>query len=233
MMDKENLKELFKVFSQRYKSHPWHGVEPGANAPEEVNAFIEVVPSDSIKYEVDKETGYMLIDRPQKFSNHFPALYGFIPKTYCDKKVAELSRERTGNMDIDGDNDPVDICVLTERNINHGNVIVPCIPIGGFRMLDGGEADDKIIAVLKGDSIYGDLKDISELPAKVLDRLRHYFKTYKEIPGESSEKPTIEITHTYGKAEALDVIKRSMEDYKNSYGDVDEKLAEIFMETVK
>lgn len=232
-MDKENLQELLKVFNQRYKSHPWHGVEPGPDAPEEVNAFIEVVPSDSIKYEIDKKTGYMLIDRPQKFSNHFPALYGFVPKTYCDEKVAELSREKTGNNDINGDNDPVDICVLTERNINHGNIIVPCIPIGGFRMLDGGEADDKIIAVLKGDSIYGGIKDIKDLPGQVLDRLRHYFKTYKEIPGESDEKPKIEITHTYGREEALDVIRRSMVDYKNSYGDVDSKLEDIFLSAVK
>jgi len=231
-MGKNSLENLWKNIGMRYKAHPWHGLSAGENAPEEVNAFIEVVPSDSIKYEIDKESGYMMVDRPQKFSNHFPALYGFVPKTFCDTKVAELSRERVGRNDIDGDQDPVDICILTERNINHGNIIVPCIPIGGFRMLDGGEADDKIIAVMKGDSIYGDYTDATDLPKAVLDRLKHYFLTYKEIPGESNEKPKIEITHLYGKEEAMDVIKRSMDDYDNKYGNVEEFLKDELTKVV-
>jgi len=231
-MGKNSLENLWKNIGMRYKAHPWHGLSAGENAPEEVNAFIEVVPSDSIKYEIDKESGYMIVDRPQKFSNHFPALYGFVPKTYCDKKVAELSRERVGRDDIDGDLDPVDICILTERNINHGNIIVPCTPIGGFRMLDGGEADDKIIAVMKGDSIYGNYTDAKDLPAAVLDRLKHYFLTYKEIPGESNEKPKIEITHLYGREEAQEVIKRSMEDYDAKYGNVEEFLKDELTKVV-
>ncbi|MGB0868007.1 MAG: inorganic pyrophosphatase [Flavobacteriales bacterium] len=231
-MGKNSLENLWKNIGMRYKAHPWHGLSAGENAPEEVNAFIEVVPSDSIKYEIDKESGYMMVDRPQKFSNHFPALYGFVPKTFCDEKVAELSRARVGRDDIDGDQDPVDICILTERNINHGNIIVPCTPIGGFRMLDGGEADDKIIAVMKGDSIYGDYTDATDLPKAVLDRLKHYFLTYKEIPGESNEKPKIEITHLYGKAEAMDVIKRSMDDYDNKYGNVEEFLKDELTKVV-
>lgn len=231
-MGKNSLENLWKNIGMRYKAHPWHGLSAGENAPEEVNAFIEVVPSDSIKYEIDKESGYMMVDRPQKFSNHFPALYGFVPKTFCDTKVAELSRERVGRNDIDGDQDPVDICILTERNINHGNIIVPCTPIGGFRMLDGGEADDKIIAVMKGDSIYGDYTDAADLPKAVLDRLKHYFLTYKEIPGESNEKPKIEITHLYGKEEAMDVIKRSMDDYDNKYGNVEEFLKDELTKVV-
>jgi len=231
-MGKNSLENLWKNIGMRYKAHPWHGLSAGENAPEEVNAFIEVVPSDSIKYEIDKESGYMMVDRPQKFSNHFPALYGFVPKTFCDTKVAELSRERVGRNDIDGDQDPVDICILTERNINHGNIIVPCTPIGGFRMLDGGEADDKIIAVMKGDSIYGDYTDATDLPKAVLDRLKHYFLTYKEIPGESNEKPKIEITHLYGKEEAMDVIKRSMDDYDNKYGNVEEFLKDELTKVV-
>lgn len=231
-MGKNSLENLWKNIGMRYKAHPWHGLSAGENAPEEVNAFIEVVPSDSIKYEIDKESGYMMVDRPQKFSNHFPALYGFVPKTFCDEKVAELSRARVGRDNIDGDQDPVDICILTERNINHGNIIVPCTPIGGFRMLDGGEADDKIIAVMKGDSIYGDYTDATDLPKAVLDRLKHYFLTYKEIPGESNEKPKIEITHLYGKDEAMDVIKRSMDDYDNKYGNVEEFLKDELTKVV-
>ena len=232
-MEKKSLENLWKNIGMRYKAHPWHGLDAGENAPAEVNAFIEVVPSDSVKYEIDKESGYMIVDRPQKFSNHFPALYGFVPKTYCDKKVAELSRERIGRTDIDGDNDPVDICILTERHINHGNIIVPCIPIGGFRMLDGGEADDKIIAVMKGDGIYGKYDEATDLPKAVLDRLKHYFLTYKEIPGESNEKPKIEITHLYGKAEAMDVIKRSMDDYTASYGNVENFLSDELASAVE
>lgn len=232
-MGKNSLENLWQNIGLRYKSHPWHGVSAGENVPEEVNAFIEVVPSDSVKYEIDKETGYMMVDRPQKFSNHFPALYGFVPKTYCDTKVAEFSRERVGRDDIDGDQDPLDICVLTERTINHGNIIVPCMPIGGFRMLDGGEADDKIIAVMKGDSMYGDVKDVSELPPLVLDRLKHYFLTYKEIPGESNEKPKIEITHLYGKDEAMEVVKRSMADYESNYGNVEDTLKQELTKVVE
>lgn len=231
-MGKNSLENLWKNIGMRYKAHPWHGLSAGENAPEEVNAFIEVVPSDSIKYEIDKESGYMIVDRPQKFSNHFPALYGFVPKTFCDTKVAELSRERVGRNDIDGDNDPVDICILTERHINHGNIIVPCTPIGGFRMLDGGEADDKIIAVMKGDSIYGNYEDATQLPKAVLDRLKHYFLTYKEIPGESNEKPKIEITHLYGRKEAQEVIKRSMDDYNAKYGNVEEFLQDELTKVV-
>ena len=80
----------------RYKSHPWHGVSIGDDAPEVLNTFIEVVPSDTVKYEIDKVSGYLMVDRPQKFSNIFPALYGFVPQTFCDEKVAALSRERIG-----------------------------------------------------------------------------------------------------------------------------------------
>lgn len=229
-MGKKSLESIWKNIGLRYKSHPWHGVSIGEDAPNVLNTFIEVVPSDTVKYEIDKVSGYLMVDRPQKFSNIFPALYGFVPQTFCDEKVAELSRERIGRDDIDGDNDPLDICVLTERHINHGNIIVPAIPIGGFRMLDGGEADDKVIAVLKGDGIYGDAKDISDIPESVIERLRHYFLTYKEIPG--STNPKIEITHVYGREEAMEVVRRSQEDYINTYGDVENKLTKELVESV-
>jgi len=133
----------------RYKSHPWHGINIGDKAPEQVTSFIEVIPSDTVKYEVDKTTGYLMIDRPQKFSNIVPALYGFIPQTICRDKVAEYCMEKTGREGIVGDDDPVDICVLTEREVTHGNIIVHAIPIGGFRMIDNGEADDISGPILK------------------------------------------------------------------------------------
>ena len=99
-----------------------------------------------------------------------------------------------------GDKDPLDVCVLTEKRVRSGNLLLEAIPIGGFRMLDNGEVDDKIIAVLKNDAFYGDIKDVSECPVGVLNRLKHYFLTYKQIP--SGEKPIAEITHLYHADEA-------------------------------
>jgi inorganic pyrophosphatase len=199
-----------------HMSHPWHGIVSGIDAPNTVNAFIEMTPSDSVKYEIDKSTGFLKVDRPQKFSNIVPALYGFIPRTYCAEEVADLCMKSTGRSNILGDMDPIDICVLTERNITHGNILVPAIPIGGFRMIDGGEADDKIIAILKGDEVYSNWKSIEDCPDSLINRLKHYFLTYKQMPGELSNKIT-EITHVYGKKEAHEVIRRSMNDYNHHY----------------
>ena len=197
-------------------AHPWHGISPGVNTPEVVNAFIEMTPSDGVKYEIDKKTGFLKVDRPQKFSNIVPALYGFIPRTYCDERVAELCNLRTGRTDITGDKDPVDICVLTERNITHGNILVPAIPIGGFRMIDDGEADDKIVAILKGDEVFDQWHSIYDCPEAMINRLKHYFLTYKEMPGDEPVKK-IEITGIYDREEAYDVIKRSCADYLDNY----------------
>jgi inorganic pyrophosphatase len=198
-----------------YKSHPWHGIKIGEQAPELVTAFIEIVPTDTVKYEIDKESGYLKIDRPQKFSNVVPTLYGFIPQTYCDIKVAEYAALKSGKAVAKGDGDPLDICVLSEKTITHGDIILQAIPIGGMRLIDKGEADDKIIAVMKGDEVFEGWKDISDCTSAVLDRLKHYFLTYKNIPG--AEKPTCEITHIYGREEAYEVIKRSREDYKSKF----------------
>ena len=217
----ESIKELWEKMSLRFQSHPWHGVNIGENAPNEIMSFIEMTPSDTVKYEVDKDSGFMMVDRPQKFSNIMPALYGFVPQTYCAEEVAEFCMEKTGRDNIIGDNDPLDICVLSERDITHGNILVPAIPIGGFRMIDGGEADDKIVAILKGDNVYGQWEDISECPEALIQRLKHYFLTYKNVPGDG-KKVEVEITHTYGKTEAIEVIKRSYSDYKKHFGIIDE-----------
>jgi inorganic pyrophosphatase len=200
------------MMTNPYKAHPWHGIPIGEQAPEMVNAFIEIVPADTVKYEIDKQTGYLKIDRPQKYSNIVPALYGFIPQTYCGNLIAEFAREKSGKEVQFGDGDPLDICVLSEKNIPHGDIICEAIPIGGLRLLDKGEADDKLIAVLKGDEVYGKYTDISELPINVVKRLKHYFLTYKNLP----EEPTVcEVTNIYGQQEAYEVIRRSREDYKN------------------
>ncbi|MBA3970664.1 MAG: inorganic pyrophosphatase [Bacteroidetes bacterium] len=201
--------------TNKFKSHPWHGIAIGGNAPEIVTAFIEIVPTDTVKYEIDKESGYLKIDRPQKFSNVVPTLYGFIPQTYCDLKVAEFAAIKSGKKVVKGDGDPLDICVLSERTITHGDIILQAIPIGGFRLIDKGEADDKIIAVMTGDEVYGKWKDISDCTPALVDRLKHYFLTYKNIPG--AEVLTCEITHVYGRDEAYEVIRRSREDYNNKF----------------
>ena len=200
---------------QLHKAHPWHGISFGDNAPEIITCYIEMVPADQIKYEIDKASGYRKVDRPQKFSNIVPALYGFVPQTYCGESVAELANLRTGRTTIVGDKDPLDICVLTERNIPTGDIILEAIPIGGFRMIDKNEADDKIIAVMAKDEIYSKWKDISDVHEPIINRLRHYFLTYKNIPGESNA--IVEITETYGREVAHDVIRRSMSDYNKTF----------------
>lgn len=213
-MKKINFDPIGKLMGLRHKAHPWHGVDIGENAPEELVAFIEMVPTDTVKYEVHKETGYLILDRPQKYSSILPALYGFLPQTYCGERIGEKSSTALKREGIIGDGDPLDICVLTEKDIASGDILVRTIPIGGFRMIDGSQADDKIVAVLKNDAFYGDVDDITKLPQAVVDRLKHYFLTYKDMPGQE-RKETTEITHVYGKKEALDVINRSMDDYKD------------------
>ena len=197
-----------------FKAHPWHGISAGEKAPEVVNVFVEIVPTDTIKYEVDKETGYLKVDRPQKFSNIIPALYGFIPRTYCEEEVKNLA-VATGATDVtEGDHDPLDICVLSSHNITSGNILMEAIPIGGFQMIDKGEADDKIIAVLVEDQVYGHIRDISELPKAEVNRLLHYFLSYKNLPTEPAK---VKIDLIYGAEQAKKVIVASQKDYNDNF----------------
>ncbi|MEA1896740.1 MAG: inorganic pyrophosphatase [Bacteroidota bacterium] len=213
-----------RLMGLRYKSHPWHGVEIGDEAPEVLTCFIEMVPTDTVKYEVDKVSGYLKIDRPQKYSNIVPALYGFIPQTYSGENVAEFSRKKTGDKNITGDSDPIDILILTEKEITHGDILVKARPIGGFRMIDNNEADDKIIAILNNDAVYGAYKNISDIPEMILARLKHYFLTYKDLPGN---KRDCEITHTYGIEEAYEVINLSIKDYRLRFESLNEALMKV------
>ncbi|SKB29330.1 inorganic pyrophosphatase [Alkalitalea saponilacus] len=208
------MEPIGRLMGLRYKSHPWHGIDIGEKTPDEVICFIEVVPTDTIKYEIDKASGYLRIDRPQKYSNVVPSLYGFIPQTYCGRLVGDFSAEKSGRKNVKGDGDPLDICVLTEKDVMHGDILAEAIPIGGFRMIDNDAADDKIISVLKGDVVYGDIRDVSDLPDLVVERLKHYFLTYKDMPGMNRES---EITHTYNAEEAKEVIKLSMKDYEGRF----------------
>ena len=196
----------------RFRLHPWHGIDPGPEAPAQVNAYIEIVPTDTVKYELDKATGYLRVDRPQKFSNVCPSLYGFIPQTYCGDEVGTFAAERARRESLKGDGDPLDICVLTEKAITHGDILVTAIVIGGLRMLDQNEADDKLIAVMQGDAVYGNLRDMEKLPEPLVARLKHYFLTYKVSPEEVERH--VEITHVYGREEAWQVYEASRRDYQ-------------------
>ncbi len=198
-----------------HRAHPWHGVSIGPDAPHSCTVYVEIVPTDTVKYEIDKETGLLRMDRPQQYSNVCPSLYGFIPQTLCADRVAAICMERTGRRGIVGDADPMDICVLAERSISHGDVLVEAVPIGGLRMLDGNEADDKIVAVLRDDAGYGAYRDIAAVPRALLDRLRHYFLTYKQAPDRLTT--VVEITDIYGRDEAHELIVRSQEDYRAAF----------------
>jgi inorganic pyrophosphatase len=194
----------------RWRPHPWHGLTAGDDAPRVVNVFVEITPFDLIKYEVDKATGYLKVDRPQRTSSQPPALYGFVPQTYCAENVTKLSP--VANR---GDGDPLDICVLSERPISKSEIIVAARVIGGLQLIDRGEADDKIIAVLQGDYVWGEANDIADVPPVLVERLEHYFMTYKLVPGEGEK---IRVAGTYGHEHAHAVVQAAMEDYRAHFG---------------
>ncbi|MDD5719711.1 MAG: inorganic pyrophosphatase [Candidatus Krumholzibacteria bacterium] len=194
----------------RWRPHPWHGLEVGQDPPHLVTAYIEISPYDLVKYEVDKETGYLVVDRPQRTSSQPPALYGFIPRTYCGDQVGRLTPEAKR-----GDGDPLDICVISERPIDKSEILLRARVVGGLRCVDHDEADDKIVAVLQNDNVWGEVQDIAELPAALIERLRHYFATYKLIPGQPS---ALTVLGVYGCEEAFTVVRAAMADYELEYG---------------
>ncbi len=206
-----------------FRAHPWHGVSIGDRAPEVVTAYIEIVPTDTVKYEVDKVSGFLKVDRPQRFSNFCPVYYGLVPQTYCGERVASLFGARAKRNGMLGDKDPLDICVLTEKTIPHSDILLTALPIGGLSMADGGEADDKIIAVMKEDAVYGGFTDIGDCPPSLIDRLQHYFLTYKSAPGATHHK--VEITSVYGREEALEVIRASHADYREKFPELESRWA--------
>lgn len=193
----------------RFRPHPWHGLDTGPNPPEVLNAFIEITPYDLMKYEVDKVSGYLRVDRPQRSSSQHPTLYGFVPRTLCAGRVKALCPAAQK-----GDGDPLDICILSERVIARNEIIVRARVIGGLKMIDHGEADDKLISVLENDYAWGDARDISDVPSVFVERLQHYFLTYKLVPGQ---KPGATIERVYGREHAMEVVKASMEDYLDYY----------------
>jgi inorganic pyrophosphatase len=204
-----------------FQAHPWHGVPIWAS-DDVLNVYVEIVPGDTVKYELDKPSGHLRLDRPQRFSSMCPMPYGFVPQTYCGAKVAERTRE----PGMEGDGDPLDICVITEKAVTHGNFLLRARPIGGLRMIDGNQADDKILAVLADDVTFGHLRELSECPVGVVDRLSHYFLSYKRPPGEVAD-PRVRIAERYGRKEALEVIRASGADYREKFGPPETRLDEL------
>jgi inorganic pyrophosphatase len=192
-----------------FRPHPWHGLEVGPEPPWVLNAFVEITPFDLMKYEIDKVSGYLRVDRPQRSSAQHPALYGFVPRTYCGERVRRLAPGA-----VRGDGDPLDICVLSERAITRNEIIVRCRVIGGLQMIDGGEADDKIVGVLENDDVWGGARDVRDVPSVLVERLQHYFLTYKLVPGRRSRA---RITAVYGRPHALKVVTAAMADYAAAF----------------
>ncbi len=195
-----------------WRPHPWHGLEIGLEPPRLVNAYIEITPFDLVKYEIDKGTGYLVVDRPQRTSSQPPALYGFIPRTLCGDRFCRLSPHAKR-----GDGDPLDICVISERSITKSEIVLTARVVGGIQMIDDEEADDKIIAVLQNDYFWDKAEDINDLPPVLIERLKHYFSTYKLV---EDKKPTIVLDQVYGQAQAFSVINAAVEDYREAFANV-------------
>jgi inorganic pyrophosphatase len=222
-MSDSSQDRAWDLLGLRFQAHPWHGVSIGAEAPRVVTAYVEIVPTDTVKYEIDKASGHLKVDRPQQFSNVCPTLYGFFPQTYCGDRVAAFGSGE-GPRATEGDGDPLDVCILSEKYFSHGDFLLQAIPVGGLRLIDRGQADDKIVAVLKGDAAFGECREIGDLPSALIERLKHYFLTYKMPPG--AERGAVQITQIYGAAEAREVIERSREDYRERYPDLKARLLE-------
>jgi inorganic pyrophosphatase len=193
----------------RWRPHPWHGLSAGPNPPSVVNVFVEITPFDLVKYEVDKASGYLKVDRAQRTSSLPPTIYGFIPQTYAGTSVAALMDGATG-----GDLDPLDICVLSERPISRAEVLLHAAVIGGLPMLDGGQADDKILAVLHGDPLYGEIGELEDLPGVLVDRLIHYFSTYK-LPHTGDDR--VSVGDPYERHHAEAVVSAALADYRREF----------------
>ena len=174
-------------------SHPWHGVPPGEHAPRTVNAVIEIPQGSRAKYEIDKESGLLRLDRIIYSSFYYPCNYGFIPQTYG------------------GDKDPLDILVLTSQPVVPLCLMTAKV-VGVMQMVDSGDADDKIIAVAAHDPSVKHFNNIEELPKHFFDELRHFFEEYKKL-----ENKTVVVEEFGDKHAALQIITEAMAYYKEVF----------------
>lgn len=174
--------------------NPWHDVRIGKESPDVVNAIIEIPTNSRAKYELDKESGLLKMDRVLYSSINYPANYGFIPRTFCD------------------DQDPLDILVLSQIDVVP-MCIVQAKVIGVMRMLDEGEADDKIIAVALNDMSVNHFNDISELPAHFIKLMRNFFEDYKKL-----ENKAVKVEDFQNKTVAMEIIEQSIVDYQSKFG---------------
>jgi len=177
----------------------WHDINKERIKKESFIAVIEIPKGSKKKYELDKETGLIILDRVLFASTHYPANYGFIPRTYA------------------GDNDPLDVLVLCQEDIEPMS-LVECYPIGIMKMIDQDEVDEKIIAVPYSDPSMNEYKDISELPKHLLTEIGHFFETYKILEGKQTYILDIE-----GREEAEKIIVQSIENYEKTFGDKSKK----------
>ena len=171
----------------------WHDISKERVNPEDFVVCIEISKGSKNKYELDKETGSLILDRILYTSTHYPHNYGFIPKTYAE------------------DNDPLDVLVICSESIVP-LALVKCYPIGVVHMIDNGAVDDKIIAICQHDPIYNSYKDISELPVHIFDEIEHFFNVYKTLEGKNTE-----VMSCLGKEEAIKIIKISIKKKKKKF----------------
>jgi len=194
-----------------FKAHLWYGVSIGEEAPDVVRAYIEIGSTDTVKYEVDKSSGFLKVDWPQWLSNFCPVYSTDSSRRPFRRAGAGIFAKRARRKGMVRDGDPLDICVLSEESIPHSDILLTALPISGLSLADGDEADDKIIAVMRDDAVYGDCTDIAQRPKVLTDRFRHYFLTYKSAPRTTQHK--MEITRVYGREDALSVICANHADY--------------------
>ena len=162
-----------------FRPHPWHGLEAGPNPPEVLNAFIEITPFDLMKYEVDKVSGYLRVDRPQRSSSQHPALYGFVPRTYCGPRVAKLARREAGRRRSARHLRAQRACHRAQRN--HRALPRHRRPADDRRRR-GGRQDHQ--RPRQRQRVGRRARTLSDVPPVLVDRLEHYFETYKLMPGE-------------------------------------------------
>lgn len=171
----------------------WHDVSPKRITPEDFMAVIEITKGSKKKYELDKETGFLMLDRILYTSTHYPANYGFIPRTYGD------------------DGDPLDVVVICSEKIDP-MTLVRCYPIGVITMKDSGKLDEKIISIPFNDPNYNCYKDIKELPRHVFDEMKHFFKVYKNL----EDKETV-VDEVRNREAAVDIINKSINNYVTEF----------------